>query len=345
MVVGSVRYETAIADPERRPEHGRDSQGERPLNDLDGEVRIRAFRRQHRIVAPDVAEHALQLAGVGHTSRQDLQVQALGCLERLGDHRRGAQVDAVIDEPDPADRRRERLENFQTLGHELGLETRHPRHVATGLAKPVDDAGAYRVTHQGEHDGHALRRVPRGVGSRLLAREDQVDAGLDEGRGGGSHRVQLSLGEADVERHVAAVYEAELLEPGLEPFDGRMARRPRGVEDADAERARGLLGLAHVGGQPEKNRHGDPEAARRFEVDLVHPSHRYPDTNWWYAPSATWSQGPTSAWNFAKEECTFRAMGVFSDSSLTTSAASFLRSRSIGVGSWSTSALLLNSVL
>ena len=89
------------------------------------------------------------------------------------------------------------------------------------------------------------------------------------------------LGEADVERHVAAVYEAELLEPGLEPFDGRMARRPRRVEDADPERARRLLRLAHVGGRPEKNRHGDPEAARSSEAEAVHPSHRYPDTNWW----------------------------------------------------------------
>src|SRR5213595_1967447 len=52
---------------------------------------------------------------------------------------------------------------------------------------------------------------------------------------------QLSLGEADVERHVAAVHEAEFFEPGLEPFDGRMACRPRRVEDADAERARGFL--------------------------------------------------------------------------------------------------------
>ena len=35
------------------------------------------------------------------------------------------------------------------------------------------------------------------------------------------------------------------------------------------------------------------------------------------------------------DACTFLAMGVFSDSSLTTSAASFLRSRSTGAGSWS----------
>ena len=53
------------------------------------------------------------------------------------------------------------------------------------------------------------------------------------------------------------------------------------AEDADAERARGLLSLAHVSGQPEKNRHGDPEAARSPEAEAVHPSHRYPDTNWW----------------------------------------------------------------
>ena len=44
--------------------------------------------------------------------------------------------------------------------------------------------------------------------------------------------------------------------------------------------------------------------------------------------------GPTSAWNFVNDACTFRAMGVFSDSSLMTSAASFFRSRSTGTGSW-----------
>src|SRR5207253_10046712 len=71
----------------------------------------------------------------------------------------------------------------------------------------------------------------------ILAGEDQVDAGLDEGLGGGGHRVQLSFREADVKRHIAPVLQAEVFEPGLEPFDGRMARRPRRVEDADPERA------------------------------------------------------------------------------------------------------------
>src|SRR5262249_14143836 len=46
--------------------------------------------------------------------------------------------------------------------------------------------------------------------------------------------------------------------------------------------------------------------------------------------------GPTSAWNFVNDACTFLAMDVFSDSSLTTSVASFLRSRNTGTGSWST---------
>ena len=55
--------------------------------------------------------------------------------------------------------------------------------------------------------------------------------------------------------------------------------------------------------------------------------------------------GADSAWNFVKDACTFRAMGVFSDSSLTTSAASFLRSRSTGTGNWRISTLPLNSVL
>src|SRR5439155_8170623 len=41
----------AIADPERRPEDGRDSQGLRLLDDRDGDIRVRAFRREHRVVA------------------------------------------------------------------------------------------------------------------------------------------------------------------------------------------------------------------------------------------------------------------------------------------------------
>ena len=118
------------------------------------------------------------------------------------------------------------------------------------------------IAHQREHDRHGLRRVPRGLRGRLLAREDQVDAGLDEGRGGRGHRVELAFGEADVERHVAAVLEAELLEPGLEPLDGRMARRPRRVEDADPERATSLLRLPG-GGQPEKHRHGERQSSCR----------------------------------------------------------------------------------
>src|SRR5262249_16811252 len=70
----------------------------------------------------------------------------------------------------------------------------------------------------------------------LLARENQIDTGLDEGLGGRGERAELTLGEADVEADVAPVFEAELLEPRLESFHGGMAGRPRRVEDADAER-------------------------------------------------------------------------------------------------------------
>ena len=56
-------------------------------------------------------------------------------------------------------------------------------------------------------------------------------------------------------------------------------------------------------------------------------------------------QPASCAWNFVKEAWTFLAMGLFSDSSRTTSAANFLRSRSIGAGNWRISTLVLNSVL
>src|SRR6185503_1561933 len=85
------------------------------------------------------------------------------------------------------------------------------------------------------------RRGPRRQGRRLLARDDQVDAALDETVGGGRHRLGLALGEADVEGDVAVFDETQLLESGLEPFDRGMVCRPGLVEDADAERPAGLL--------------------------------------------------------------------------------------------------------
>src|SRR5262249_44903298 len=115
----------------------------------------------------------------------------------------------------------------------------HPRHVAPGLGVPGHEAAAQRVTDEGEHDGHALRRVLRGLSGRLLTGEDQVDT--------------------DVERHVAPVFEAQLLQPSLEHFDSRMTRRPRGVEDADPERTPSLLRLAREREGADKQRRGEPE--------------------------------------------------------------------------------------
>ena len=55
---------------------------------------------------------------------------------------------------------------------------------------------------------------------------------------------------------------------------------------------------------------------------------------------------PTScAWNLVKEAYTFLAMGLFSDSSLTTSLAIFFSSRSTAGGNGRISTLPLNSVL
>ena len=139
----------------------------------------------------------------------------------------------------------------------------------------------HRVAHQGEHDRHALRRVLRGLRGCLLAREDQVDARLDEGRGGRGHRVQLPFGEADVERHVAPVFDAELLEPGLEPFDGRMARRPRRVQDADPERARSLLRLGAWAGSQRRIATATEKRRASLKQKLPTRGMATRDTNWW----------------------------------------------------------------
>ena len=55
-------------------------------------------------------------------------------------------------------------------------------------------------------------------------------------------------------------------------------------------------------------------------------------------------RGPPALGISRRTRETFRAMAVFSDSSRTTSVASFLRSRSTGTGTWRTSTLPLNSV-
>ena len=80
--------------------------------------------------------------------------------------------------------------------------------------------------------------------------------GVDEGTGGGGHRLELPLREADVERHVAAVLEAQLPESCLEPLDGRVTGRPRRVEDADPGWAAGRLGLGGDGEEAEKDGRG-----------------------------------------------------------------------------------------
>ena len=78
---------------------------------------------------------------------------------------------------------------------------------------------------------------------------------------------------------------------------------------------------------------GDPER--------VTPSQRHGLVE---APSEMRDQPASCAWNFVKDAWTFRAMGLFSDSSLTTSDATFLRSRSTEAGNWRISTLPLNSV-
>src|SRR5262249_53765189 len=103
--------------------------------------------------------------------------------------------------------------------------------------------------------------VPRGLRRRFLAREDQIDAALDQRLGRGRHRVELAFGEADVERHVARILNPQLPEPDLEAFDGGMGRGPGGIEHADAERPpRGrLLGFGVSRRTPQENRRRDPE--------------------------------------------------------------------------------------
>jgi hypothetical protein len=98
----------------------------------------------------------------------------------------------------------------------------------------------------------------------LLAREDQVDTGSGQRHSGRGHGRQLAFGEADVERHVAAVLEAELLEPGLEALHGRMGRGPRCVEDADPERAWSLLCLRGGGEDAKQRCRGQAEEVRAY---------------------------------------------------------------------------------
>jgi len=53
------------------------------LQDDDGDVRVRAFRDEHRVAAPDFTKHALQVAYVEHTLWHNVQLHALRRVERF----------------------------------------------------------------------------------------------------------------------------------------------------------------------------------------------------------------------------------------------------------------------
>ena len=90
----------------------------------------------------------------------------------------------------------------------------------------------------------------------LAAREDHVDARVDQGAGGRGDPGAIRVGEPDVEDDVATFFEAELAEPALEAVDRRMIGRPRIVQHTHQQGPRAL------GARGERERRDQSEKAR-----------------------------------------------------------------------------------
>src|SRR5262249_54865063 len=100
--------------------------------------------------------------------------------------------------------------------------------------------------------------------------------------------------------------------------------------------------------RPRRHHQRAQSTGRRQYLLGTDPAGRSPRhflSSWWKAASATSSHGPSWAWYLANDALTFRAIGVRSDCSRTTSAESFRRSCRTGRGNCTSSTLLLNFVL
>ena len=162
-----------------------------------------------------------------------------------------------MDRPHAAHVRSERRQRFQTLADEIGRETRHPGDVPPRVGVRLHEARRDGIADEREDDRNRLRRRPRGERRRLAAREDRVDARLDQRVGGCGNACGIGVGEPDVEDDVAAFFETQVAQPALEAVDRRMIGRPRIVQHADQKRRPRALGA-----RGERKRRGQGEERR-----------------------------------------------------------------------------------
>ena len=160
--------------------------------------------------------------------------------------------------------RRQRLEDLDPLGHQVGREARHPRDVAVGLREVVDEARGDRIGDDGEDDRDRERRGLCGSRGDRSVGEDEVHPGLRQLFHRRGHRPEVAARESDVEAHVAAFLHPELREPGSEPLDHRGVGSERRVDDADTKPLRRLCrGIERQHRRRAEDQQGDSEGARR----------------------------------------------------------------------------------
>jgi len=184
------------------------------------------------LVRPDSLGHHLQLQHGGHVSR----------LMGSGARR---QIVCVIDGPHATHTGEGCLENLQAFRSQLRDQARYPGDVPAGTWDRGHQVGGDRIADLDEDNGNRLSGVLDGTSGLLRLGEDQIDATLDEGRGGRRRLVELSPGEANVERDVTTLFEAQSLEAGLEARHRWDFLEETGVEHADPV---GTAGPLRVGG-------------------------------------------------------------------------------------------------
>jgi hypothetical protein len=170
------------------------------------------LRTELVLAALDMALAQRRPSAVIHHSDHGCQYTSLA----FGHRCREAGVQPMVDSPDTANRRDQRLQDPETLRPELRLEARHVGHVAPRMCHGLDNPRRHRVSHSHEDNRYCRRRRNGGPRCGFANREDQADT-LDAQRTRGcGQRVDLSAGESDREDHIAALLQRGRLESGPE---------------------------------------------------------------------------------------------------------------------------------
>ena len=120
---------------------------------------------------------------------------------------------------DAIDSRNGLLEQFQTLGDELGAETGQPGDIAAGPRKVRDESALNRITNISEDDGDSLRRLHGGQRDPCASTdEDDINLELDQFARKGGEALARPLAIAVLKQDIVTVDVTELtqsLEEGV----------------------------------------------------------------------------------------------------------------------------------